>query len=231
MPAEPTVMIMGCRCRTQPMLSHARGGTICEMNANPQKSLRKIGIERIQKKLREAKFFLSHDAICAFHCLDHEHVEFHLSAFLSAARSVTNFLEKDNQRWWCQWKKRQPEADRQLLDQMRKQRKNEVHKKGADVAHQLEDVPLSKIETASGLHAAYAPSFGEPWGEPQISLKVYYFTLGETTVNLIETCQRYVGLLERAVEEFSKAQAIARLRFPANTCIRQMRLCSPPWKA
>src|SRR5256885_15095560 len=36
------------------------GGTICEMNANPQKSLRKIGIERIQKKLREAKFFLSY---------------------------------------------------------------------------------------------------------------------------------------------------------------------------
>jgi len=90
---------------------------------------------------------------------------------------------------------------------MRKQRKNEVHRKGADVAHQLEDVPLSKIETASALHAAYAPSFGEPWGEPQVGLKVYYFTLGGETVNAIETCQRYVGLLERAVEEFSKAQA------------------------
>ena len=67
------------------------------------------------------------------------------------------------------------------------------------------EVRLGKIETASALHAAYAPSFGEPWGEPQVGLKVYYFTLGGETVNAIETCQRYVGLLERAVEDFSKA--------------------------
>ena len=181
------------------------------MNANSQESLRKIGIEfdpKIQKKLREAKFFLSHMMQSARSTrLDHEHFEFHLSAFLSAARSVTNFLENNQRAWWSQWKTGRPGDDRQLLNQMTKQRDNEVHEKGADVAHQLEDVPLSKIETASGLHAAYAPSFGEPWGEPQISLKVYYFTLGEATVNVIETCQRYVGLLERAVEEFSKAQA------------------------
>jgi len=213
------------------MLSHALGGgTICEMNANPQKSLRKIGIERIQKKLREAKFFLSHMIQSGRSTrLDHEHVEFYLSAFLSAARSVTNFLEKDDQRWWCQWKKGQ--ADRELLDQMRKQRKNEVHRKGADVAHQLEDVPLSKIETASALHAAFAPSFGEPWGEPQVGLKVYYFTLGGETVNAIETCQRYVGLLERAVEEFSKAQAetdrLNRSFGPCHTARRANALTKP----
>jgi hypothetical protein len=60
---------------------------------------------------------------------------------------------------------------------------------------------------ASALHAAYAPSFGEPWGQPQVGPKAYYFTLGGETVNAIETCQRCVGILERAVEEFSKAQA------------------------
>ena len=183
------------------------------MNA-PQKSRRKsIKFDpTIPKKLREAKFFLGHMMQSARSTrLDHEHFEFYLSAFLSAARSVTTFFEKRNQKaWWSQWKanraSKSPE-DLRLLNQMTKQRDNEVHEKGADVAHQLEDVPLSKIETASGLHAAYAPSFGEPWGEPQISLKVYYFTLGGKPVNVIETCQRYVGLLERAVEEFSKAQA------------------------
>ena len=182
------------------------------MNANPQKSLRKIGIEfepTIQKKLREAKFFLSHMMQSARSArLDHEHFEFYLSAFLSAARSVTDFFERKQKAWWSQWKanraSKSPE-DLRLLNQMTKQRDNEVHEKGADVAHHLEDVPLSKIETASVLHAAYAPSFGEPWAEPQISLKVYYFTLGGVTVNVIETCQRYVGLLERAVEDFSKA--------------------------
>src|SRR5437773_9100380 len=121
------------------------------MNANPKQSLCKIGIERIQKKLREAKFFLSHMMQSARSTrLDHEHFEFHLSAFLSAARSVTNFLENNQRAWWSQWKTGRPGDDRQLLNQMTKQRDNEVHEKGADVAHQLEDVPLSKIETASG---------------------------------------------------------------------------------
>src|SRR5439155_22520623 len=100
------------------MLSHARGGTICEMNANPQKSLRKIGIERIQKKLREATFFLIHMIQSGRSTrLDPEHDEFYLSAFLSAARSLTNYLERYDQRWRCQWKKGQ--AERELLDQLR----------------------------------------------------------------------------------------------------------------
>ena len=194
------------------------------MNA-PQKSRRKsIKFDpTIPKKLREAKFFLGHMMQSARSTrLDHEHFEFYLSAFLSAARSVTGFFEKKTQpkikAWWSQWRANRSEDDRQLLNEMRIQRNNEVHEEGADIAHRLEDVALSKIETASGLHAAYAPSFGEPWGEPQISLKVYYFTLGGKPVNVIETCQRYVILLERAVAEFSKSvglnpqQAKAKLR-------------------
>lgn len=189
------------------------GATICEMNANPQLSRRKsLKFDpTIPKKLREAKFFLGHMMQSGRSTrLDHEHFEFYLSAFLNAARSVTSFFEKKNEpkiKAWCgQWKKDKDRSDddRRLLNQMTKQRDNEVHEAGADVAHRLEDVPLSKIETASGLHAAYAPYFGEPWGEPQISLKVYYFTLGGKPVNVIETCQRYVTLLERAVAEFSK---------------------------
>ena len=167
-------------------------------------------VPKLQRKLGEAKFFLSHMMQSARSTrLDHEHFEFHLSAFLSAARSVTNFFEDNQRAWWRQWKTGRTKVDLQLLNQMTKQRDNEVHEKGVDVAHQIEDVPLSKIETPSALHAAYAPSFGEPWGEAQISLKVYYFTLGETSVNVIETCKRYVGLLELAVEEFSKASAAA----------------------
>ena len=69
----------------------------------------------------------------------------------------------------------------------------------------MEDVPISKIETPSGLHAAYAPSFGEPWGEVKVGMKVYYFMLEGKAVPVVETCQRYVGLLERAVEDFGKS--------------------------
>jgi hypothetical protein len=166
-------------------------------------------VPKIQKKLREAKFFLGHMSQSARSTrLDHEHLEFYLSAFLSAARSVTDFFERKQKAWWSQWKanraSKSPE-DLRLLNQMTKQRDNEVHEKGADVSHQVEDVPLSKIETPLGLHAAYAPSFGEPWGEVKVGRKVYYFMLGGKAVPVIETCQRYVGLLERAVEDSSKA--------------------------
>ncbi len=161
-------------------------------------------VPKIQKKLREATFFLGHMSQSARSTrLDHDHLEFYLSAFLSAARSVTDFFE--HQAWWSQWKASQSAEEILLLKQMKEQRDSEVHEEGADVSHQVEDVPVSKIETPSGLHAAYAPSFGEPWGEVKVGMKVYYFMLGGKAVPVIEICQRYVGLLERAVEDFSKA--------------------------
>jgi mRNA-degrading endonuclease YafQ of YafQ-DinJ toxin-antitoxin module len=163
-------------------------------------------VPKIQKKLREAKFFLGHMSQSARSTrLDHEHLEFYLSAFLSAARSVTDFFEHKQQAWWKANRDSKSSEDLRLLNQMTKQRDNEVHEEGADLSHQVGDVPLSKIETPSGLHAAYAPSSGEPWGEVKVGMKVYYFMLGGKAVPVIETCQRYVGLLERAVEDFSKA--------------------------
>jgi hypothetical protein len=161
-------------------------------------------IPRVQKKFRETKFFFGHISQSARSTrLDHEHLEFYLSAFLSAARSVTDFFE--SHAWWSHWKASQSPEDLRLLNQMTKQRDNEVHKKGADVSHQVEDVPLSKIEIPSALHAAYGSSFGEPWGEVKVGMNVYYFMLEGKSVLVIETCKRYVALLERAVEDFSKA--------------------------
>ena len=166
-------------------------------------------VAKVSKKLREAKFFLGHMSQSAGSTrLDHDHLEFYLSAFLSAARSVTHFFERKQQKtWWSQWKanrtSKSPE-DLRLLNHMTNQRDNEVHEEGADVSHQVEDVPVSKIETASSLHAAYAPSFGEPFGEVKIGMKVYHFILAGKPVPVIETCRRYVGLLESAVEDFRK---------------------------
>src|SRR5437667_11060841 len=108
-------------------------------------------VPKIQKKLCEAKFFLNHMMQSARSTrLDQEHFEFYLSAFLSAARSVTDFFEKKNQpkhiKAWCShWRANRSPDDRQLLNRMRTQRDNEVHEEGADVAHRIEDVPLSKI--------------------------------------------------------------------------------------
>jgi hypothetical protein len=175
----------------------------CEMNASPQ-SLPTFDAT-LDKKLSEAKFFLGQMEQSARSTrLDRVDFQHYLSAFLSAARRVTSSFEnKKHRAWWHQWKQGRDEAERRLLNQMTEQRYSEVHEKGADVTHRLENVPFSKIETPSFLHAAYAPSFGDPWGEPEISLKVYYFMLGGKNVNVIETCKRYIGLLQRAVENFS----------------------------
>src|SRR5260370_3388561 len=90
----------------------------CEMNANPQKSLPKLD-PKLQKKLREARFFLSHMVHSARSTrLDHEHFEFHLSAFLSSARSVTSFLEDNHRAWWHQWNTARPVPALQLLNQI-----------------------------------------------------------------------------------------------------------------
>src|SRR5258706_16231028 len=60
-------------------------------------------VPRVQKKFRETKFFFGHMSQSAGSTrLDHDHLEFYLSAFLSAARSVTDFFEY--QAWWSQWK-------------------------------------------------------------------------------------------------------------------------------
>ena len=78
-------------------------------------------IEATQKKLREATFFLSHleregtQAILS----PTEAVEFYLSAFLSAARSVTFVLEAEEPakylEWSRTWRASLTESDRQLL--------------------------------------------------------------------------------------------------------------------
>ncbi len=44
-----------------------------------------------------------------------------------------------------QWKASQSAEDILLLKQMKEQRDSEVHKEGADVSHQVEDVPVNKI--------------------------------------------------------------------------------------
>ena len=50
-------------------------------------------VPRVQKKFRETKFFFGHMSQSAGSTrLDHDHLEFYLSAFLSAARSVTDFF-------------------------------------------------------------------------------------------------------------------------------------------
>src|SRR5258706_6051871 len=97
-------------------------------------------IEATQKKLREATFFLSH--------LDREGTqamlspaeafEFYLSAFLSAARSVTFVLEAEEpekyRAWSRTWRATLTESDRQLLGEFTTARNRAVKRETPTVA-------------------------------------------------------------------------------------------------
>jgi hypothetical protein len=107
-------------------------------------------IPKIQKKLREAEFFFRH--VCDKNralSLESEELEFFLSAFLSAGRSVIGFFyEKQNKQyrpWFHEWKMALTDGDRKLLNEMTRQRDAEVHEQGTEVHAAIEMVALTEI--------------------------------------------------------------------------------------
>jgi hypothetical protein len=171
-----------------------------------------VQISKIQKKLREAKFFFRHvcDKNRALN-LESEELEFFLSAFLSAGRSVIGFFcEKQNKQyrpWFREWRMALTGGDRKLLNEMTRQRDSEVHEQGTEVHAAVEMVPLTEIRMGAQAHIAYG--FDGPPGTPpaQIGQKVYYFEIGGCKEEVIGTCKRYVELLEKLVQEFDRAAA------------------------
>lgn len=177
-------------------------------------------IPKIQKKLREAQFFFRHvcDKERALN-LESEALEFYLSAFLSAGRGVIGFFyEKQNKQcrlWFREWKMALADGDRKLLNEMTRQRDAEVHKQGAEVHADFEMVPLMKIMGPRGRNLYGPYEFDAPGIPPSaMAVKVLYFEMGDTKEEVIETCQRYVELLEKLVREFDQAPIASRLSQP-----------------
>ena len=119
-------------------------------------------IERTQKKLRKAQFFLGnlgHESRVPGN--EHEAFDHYLSAFLSAARSVTFALQiKDKERYdriFPKWQNNLANEDRDMLKHMNEQRVAEVHNKGAKTTVEWEMVPMIEVR---GLGTVLAIPFG-----------------------------------------------------------------------
>jgi hypothetical protein len=116
-------------------------------------------IEATQRKLREADFFLQRliDERRRSVRNEPEAFLFYLSAFLSAARSVTLVLQKEEKQrydaWFPKWFARRSKDERDVCNFMRDQRNVELHETGADV--NLSSVSIPYIEIAAG-------EFGDP---------------------------------------------------------------------
>src|SRR5262245_21150240 len=167
-------------------------------------------VEVIQKKLREAQFFLRQlEAIAGRSVGNPEEFEFLLSAFLSASRSITEPLNKSRKYkpWYDAWHNQSP-RDRELLELLREKRNAAVHhKKRAVVEVTQKFVPIIQLREQSRGHPAY---YGFHWSSPpgvpppEIGVNVHYFKLGDTQ-KASEKCRAIVTVLNALVADFAAA--------------------------
>lgn len=171
-------------------------------------------IAATQKKLREARFFLG-----CLHRRDRvappepEEFEFFLSAFLSAARSVTFVLENEEEAKYKEWRGSWPTlltADEQkFADAMVEQRNIAQKQGGAPVAVNWEFVPIIQAKRDE----RGQPMYGLQWfgpataAMPQVGQPVHSINLGDGDVEAVKTCERYLSILERLVANFLKTYA------------------------
>ncbi len=168
-------------------------------------------IQHTQRKLREARFFLEHlrDRAGDFP-LDSENVGFFLSAFLSAARSVTLVLqveEKDKyDAVYPVWEATLADQDRGLLRYMNGQRVAEVHKVGAAVSSSVEYRKVSEMRVERG--GRWRVIFTAPPGAPppEMGFAAHHFQVGDNLVEVRTACARYLELLEELVGRFLSPQ-------------------------
>jgi hypothetical protein len=138
---------------------------------------------------------------------------FYISAFLSAARSVTLVLQKEEKQrydaWFPKWFARRSKDERDLCNFMRDQRNVELHETGADV--NLSSVSIPYIEIAAG-------EFGDPlysfqsFGRhrqhaPNIERPAYHFGLLGTETEVTVACRRYFDLVAELMREFIRDHA------------------------
>jgi hypothetical protein len=156
------------------------------------------GIPFTRAKLEEAQFLLSKIEACR-RSVDESNraASYYLSAFLAAARSVTQVLESEApdlyRRWSDEWRHALPKEDQKLLALF-------VDTRNRGLKRQIVDV---KVKTPSARD--FAPEllfFFE--GDPPLDPSDLLARLGKERIesDLLPRARRYYGLLVAGIEEF-----------------------------
>lgn len=171
-------------------------------------------IPNTQRKLREAQFFLSHLSKAGRSPeLDSEVFDYYLSAFLSAGRSVTLFLQCEQKAsydsWFPNWFKALSEDERKLLRFSNDQRVAAVHTHGAETQSAIEMVPLIRFETEyrpNNISWMVSGWFDSPGAPPtEMEIMVYHFEMDGKKEKAVDVCSRYLVLLEKLVRGFDQS--------------------------
>jgi hypothetical protein len=165
-------------------------------------------IPETQRKLNEALFFFKLlYGLTQGPDYDQEEFGYYLSAFLSAARSVTWVLQVEDKdhydAWYPGWEGRLAEADHKLWRFMNDQRVAEVHQDGANLDTTLEWRPVRRVFGMPGRALAHSIIIAPPGSPPvQEGVPIHRFRIGDSAVDVRDACATYLNLLKALVREF-----------------------------
>jgi hypothetical protein len=177
-------------------------------------------IENVEKKLREARFFLDkmrEQEDRAFG--DKERFDFYLSAFLSAARSIDYRLTHKHKgtykHWRGRWNTSNPEGDA-LIKFFMDDRNLEVHESGSDRDVKQESVPVrgyysdksgTLVAFSTPLPLAVAHDVPPSERDAVMYKPAYFFTIKGRERKATDACAECLAWLERMVAQFKAEHA------------------------
>jgi hypothetical protein len=197
-------------------------------------------LEYTRKKLREARFFLARleQEVRSGGANPTEAVEFYLSAFLAAGRSVTTVLQSEEPdlypAWSPKWRASLTKANRQLLAKFATAR-NRALKRGTPAV--AEERPAQAANTLSPDLQFFFEELADegPLSTGQDRVLKARLTPKHALEEILPACRQYADLLSRLVTDFvvdaeaggSRSGFGAFRRFPsllrrrlANLCMR-----------
>lgn len=171
-------------------------------------------MQRVQKKLREARFFLAHLSEQSKRAFGGtEPLDFYLSAFLNAARCVEYMLHRrDGGKYGLfrdQWIQQCP-PERSLIDFMREDRNCEVHRDGSRREERERRIPVFGSYSDPSGSVTTVSLAGIPPSEivkPEI-----FFTIDGQQLDALDACHRYIDLLGQLVSDYCRLQEVGQSR-------------------
>jgi hypothetical protein len=139
---------------------------------------------------------------------DKEPFDFHLSAFLSAAKTVDYRLRHEQgaiyRPWRTAWDGRLTATENELIKFMVDDRNVEVHESGSGRGVKTESIKVGRsYSDASGTVEVFSAGIpGTGMGGATIYKPSYYFTIAGAEHKATAACADHLTLLERMVTDF-----------------------------
>ena len=175
-----------------------------------------------QKKLREAKFFLSRleqeERLPPGSSIP-EAADFYFSAFVSAARSVAFVFQKENKAeydsWAPGWFQSRSGPEELLMKRFKQERTQALKLTGSDLAGDTVLVPTTRIPGANSPLSTQLIWWGESIPEIATTGLRCRFAYDNADVAVVPAAREYVELLGQLVRDFLASHADGSL---TNAC-------------